>query len=346
MMKVVLLSLEWPHEGHVGGVGRYAFRIADELKETVDLTVVTLAGGTPLEGATMVYVPRATGRIGRYYLTPLRLRRLIASLKADVIHAFGDDWALSKNGAPIVRTFLGSSLAEARASKGLRSINHYVLALTEARSRARAAFRIAIGPDSFETFRCDILMPPVTAVPPPAGVGKTDGPSVVFIGSFHGRKRGWLVAKAVREARATTGLPITLTVIGPAGDQANWPADTMHLSGASDEAVREAVASSWVLMAPSEYEGFGIPLYEAMALRTYAIVTDNPGSSYIYNAVSPTPPISLVPETELQGELEKHIRGTGSLSTAEKQSASAVSDYLVSEASAERLVEMYGRLSR
>ena len=345
MVKVVLVSLEWPHAGHVGGVGRYAFRIADELKETVDLTVVTLAGGTPLEGATMVYVPRATGRIGRYYLTPLRLRRLIASLKADVIHAFGDDWALSKNGAPIVRTFLGSSLAEARASKGLRSINHYVLALTEARSRARAAFRIAIGPDSFETFRCDILMPPVTAVPPAAGVGKTDGPSVVFIGSFHGRKRGWLVAKAVREARATTGLPITLTVIGPAGDQANWPADTMHLSGASDEAVREAVASSWVLMAPSEYEGFGIPLYEAMALHTYAIVTENPGSSYIYNAVRPTPPIRLVMESELSDALANIATGVGVLNSAEQDAANATVRYLLSESSVERLKDQYERLT-
>ncbi|KQM60831.1 glycosyltransferase family 4 protein [Agreia sp. Leaf210] len=346
MVKVVLLSLEWPHAGHVGGVGRYAFRIADELKETVDLTVVTLAGGTSLEGATMVYVPRATGRIGRYYLTPLRLRRLIASLKADVIHAFGDDWALSKNGAPIVRTFLGSSLAEARASKGLRSINHYILALTEARSRARAAFRIAIGPDSFETFRCDILMPPVTAVPPAAGVGKTDGPSVVFIGSFHGRKRGWLVAKAVREARATTGLPITLTVIGPAGDQANWPADTRHLSGASDEAVREAVASSWVLMAPSEYEGFGIPLYEAMALHTYAIVTDNPGSSYIYNAVRSAPPISLIAESELTSELEKRVSGTGALAAGEADGAYAVVNHLLSEAAVERLLDVYERLNK
>lgn len=70
MVKVVLISLEWPHAGHVGGVGRYAFRIAEELQQRVDLTVVTLVSGTPLEGATMVYVPRAPGRIGRYYLTP------------------------------------------------------------------------------------------------------------------------------------------------------------------------------------------------------------------------------------------------------------------------------------
>ncbi|SMQ58479.1 glycosyltransferase [Agreia sp. VKM Ac-1783] len=346
MVKVVLISLEWPHAGHVGGVGRYAFRIAEELRTKVDLTVVTLSGGTPLEGATMVYVPRVSGRLARYYLTPLRLRRLVASIEADVIHAFGDDWALAKNGAPIVRTFLGSSLAEARASRGLRSLNHYVLALTEAWSRARAKYRIAIGPDSFDTFRCDILMPPVTKVPQVSGVDKSEAPSVVFIGSFHGRKRGWLVARAVREAQSKSGLPITLSVIGPANDRENWSTDTIHMSGASDEAVRETVASSWVLMAPSEYEGFGIPLYEAMALGTYAIVTDNPGSSYIYNAVQPTPPISLVPERELRSELEKRIQGTGTLSTPEQQAASAAVDYLTSEASGDRLVDIYRRLSR
>lgn len=346
MLKVVLISLEWPHAGHVGGVGRYAFRIAEELRNKVELTVVTLAGGMPLDGASMVYVPRATGRFSRYYATPLRLRRLIASLKADVIHAFGDDWALSKRGAPIVRTFMGSSLAEARASKGLRSLNHYVLALTEARSRARAVFRIAIGPDSFETFRCDILMPPVTQVPAVEHATKTDRPSVVFIGSFNGRKRGWLVAQTVERVRAATGATIELTVVGPTSDKANWPASIVHLGGASDEQVRQAIASSWVLIAPSEYEGFGIPLYEAMALETFAIVTENPGSLYIYKSVQPSPPISMVDESELVAALTTRVQGSARLDASEASAASAAVSFLLAEASVGRLVDVYGRVAR
>jgi glycosyltransferase involved in cell wall biosynthesis len=344
MLKVVLISLEWPHAGHVGGVGRYAFRIADELKTKVDLTVVTMDGGDRLEGATMVFVPRVAGRLSRYYLTPLRLRRVVASLHADIIHAFGDDWALAAKDAPIVRTFMGSSLAEAKSSRGLRKLNHYVLALTEARSQARAALKIAIGPDSFETFGCQMLMPPVTQLPAPIGVTKTENPSVVFVGSHGGRKRGWLVENAVAEVEAATGINIDLTVVGPSADEANWRDGTKHISGASDEVVRQVIASSWVLMAPSEYEGFGIPLYEAMALGTFAIVTENPGSSYISGAISPSPPVSVVDETALAAALRERITGNGSLDSDEIDRAAAVVQFLLNEASVDRLVDTYRHL--
>jgi glycosyltransferase involved in cell wall biosynthesis len=345
-MKLILLSLEWPRDQHIGGVGRYAFRIASELRHSVDLTVVTIAGGTPLEGARMVYLPRPKGRIARYYLTPLRLRRLMASMKADVIHAFGDDWALSPSNTPVVRTFLGSSLAEAKASRGLRSLNHYVLALTEARSRALASFRIAIGPDSMEAFNCDILMPPVTEVPAAHGITKTAYPSVVFIGSYNGRKRGWLVSKTVNQARAATGLPITLTVIGPSSDQASWPAGTLHLADASDELVRETIASSWVLMAPSEYEGFGIPLYEAMSLGTYGIATPNPGSSYIADSVLPSPPITLAEDADLSLHLEARLLKSPPMSAQENADANGAVEYLLREGSASRLLNIYRTLIR
>jgi glycosyltransferase involved in cell wall biosynthesis len=346
MLKVVLISLEWPHAGHVGGVGRYAFRIADELKTKVDLTVVTMDGGDRLEGATMVFVPRVTGRLSRYYLTPLRLRRVVASLNVDIVHAFGDDWALAAKNVPIVRTFMGSSLAEARSSRGLRRLNHYVLALTEARSKAHAALKIAIGPDSFETFDCQMLMPPVTQLPPPIGVTKTENPSVVFVGSNGGRKRGWLVENAVAEVEAATGISIDLTVVGPSADRANWLDGTKHISGASDERVREEIASSWVLMAPSEYEGFGIPLYEAMALGTYGIATRNPGTVYIHDSVRPSPPIDIVADSALGAALKKRLEGGGHLNPNEAESARAAVNFLSSEASVDHLVEVYDRLCR
>jgi hypothetical protein len=49
-MRVTFICLEWPHEGHVGGVGRYAYRLASSLVAVtgIELAVVTFDGGLPL----------------------------------------------------------------------------------------------------------------------------------------------------------------------------------------------------------------------------------------------------------------------------------------------------------
>lgn len=346
-MRVTFICLEWPHSGHVGGVGRYAYRLATSLAADpdIELTVVTFEGGAALDGAALRYLPRPAGRFGRFYGAPLRLRKIVAATRPDVIHSFGDEWALAAHaGVPLVRTFLGSSLSEARSSTGLRRLNHYVLALTEQLSAHRADHRIGIGPDSFEAFRCEDLMPPVTAIPPRGHARKSNSPSVVFIGSYGGRKRGALVAEVVAEAQAQLGIEIRLTVVGPESDSASWPAGTVHKSGATDDVVQEVVETAWVLVAPSLYEGFGIPTFEALSLGTAVIASSNPGSRYMLRATEESGALSVVEDKRLVPELIARLLHGPNLSSAEDVGRRRAVDALLNAASSLRLTnDIYPR---
>jgi glycosyltransferase involved in cell wall biosynthesis len=349
-MRVTFICLEWPHEGHVGGVGRYAYRLASALatRPDIDLTIVTFAGGTPLDGASLRTIPRPSGRLGRFYGSPLRLRRVISATRPDVIHSFGDDWALaSHRGTPLVRTFLGSSLAEARSSTGLRKLNHYVLAVTERISSLRADVKIGIGPDSVEEFECEDFMPPVTAVQAPEDVHKTDEASVVFVGSYSGRKRGAVVADAVEAIRARTGLQIVLTVVGPSSDAHSWPAGTRHVSGASDADVLRIISRSWVLVAPSLYEGFGIPTYEALSMGTPVIASSNPGSEYMRSLTEPAGILQICPDVDLSDALAARLSGGPSIEGPEDSGRRTAVERLTTLASPRRLIEeIYPRALR
>jgi glycosyltransferase involved in cell wall biosynthesis len=313
---VTFVCLEWPNGKHVGGVGRYAYRIAVAISALVDLTVVTIRGGEAIPGVRMVYVRPPRSRVDRFYVIPFLLRKTVGAISSDVVHAFGDDWALA-GATPVVRTFLGSSLGEARASTGLRKLNHYVLALTEAISRKKATYKIAIGADSNAEFRCDTVMPPVVAVARPPGVTKTEAPSVIFIGSFNGRKRGELVERVVARVSAEIGRDVSLTVVGPKTDAFNWAPETLHLAGADDDTVASVVASSWVLMAPSLYEGFGIPAFEALSLQTAVIASSNPGSEFVKSFAKSAESLKLVNDADLGKALAERIHRGANLTSSE-----------------------------
>ena len=342
-MRVTFVCLEWPNATHTGGVARYAFRLATTMKSLVKLTVVTFAGGEPIDGVDMIFLPRPSSRFQRYYATPFALRTVVKAIENDVIHSFGDDWAIRRSRrVAFVRTFLGSSLAEARSSSGLRKINHYFLALTEIISARRSHYRVAIGPDSFAEFKCHAIMPPVVAPVEVIGTMKTVQPSVVFIGSFHGRKRGALVERAVSAASERLGSPVLLRVIGPESDKSAWKVETVHVADATDLEVSEIVSSSWVLMAPSRYEGFGIPTFEAIALKTPVIASENPGSLYILEAVDPPGILSVVSDSNLGEALIARLRQRAVLSDSELSGANKSVTSLLRAAAAERLIaEIY-----
>src|SRR5688572_13690817 len=108
-LHVIWLCLEWPREQqHVGGVGRYCMRLADEIKDDVELTVVAFEGAREVPGVAFSTLPAPRGRFSRFYGAPVEARRLVSSIEADLVHAHGDDWLISKS-VPLVRSFYGSS---------------------------------------------------------------------------------------------------------------------------------------------------------------------------------------------------------------------------------------------
>ena len=347
MLNITFLCFEWPSAVHSGGVARYAFRIASALASHVNLTVITFENGTPIDGVRMVYVARPKSRFSRFYIAPFQARRALKTLDVDVLHSFGDDWALSRSGTPKIRTFLGSSLSEARSSVGLRKLNHYLLAVTEMMSKSSTNDRIAIGPDSYTRFDCRALMPPVVEVQRPTDILPTIERSVVFVGSFAGRKRGWLVEDAVERAGRILGEHIQLTVIGPDTDVSSWRSTTTHISGASDSEVIRTISRAWVLMAPSLYEGFGIPVFEALSLSVPVIASSNPGTEYLKTLVGEGLALKIVlDDNDFAKVLAERVAIRADISEIEAAQVRHSISALLVQASPLRLLDEYDEVLR
>lgn len=286
-LRVVVIALEWPSPGrHAGGVGRYAKRLCEWLSGHVDLTVVTGPEPEPMEGdgrLVAVEVDRPGGRFARYYVAPVRAARAVDALAPDVVHSHGDDWPLvlrRRPHPPVVRTYYGCSAAEARSGPPLRRANHVVLAGIEHACRSRYALAVGVGPDSFAAFECHRLIPPVFGIDPGPTGAKDDDPLAVFIGGFRTRKRGELALEAVAEARRSVPR-LRLAVVGPSAERGRYPDWVEFHDRLDDGAVRALVRRSWVLLAPSTYEGFGIPVWEAMASGTPVLATPSPGVDFL-----------------------------------------------------------------
>lgn len=337
-LRVTFVCLEWPNSDHSGGVARYSYRLASQLIDRVTLTVIAFQGGEPLAGAEMKYLPRPRTRVERFYTSALRVRPLVRSTMPDVVHAFGDDWAVPRGRWRHVRHFLGLSLSEARSSSGLRKLNQYVLALLEQRSKRMAAVRIGIAPESATAFDCQLIMPPVEPLAARARVPSVE-PSLVFIGSFSGKKRGHLAEGAWRAARERFGDAVTLTVVGPESDAENWSPEIRHVSGASDDEVQEILAESWALLAPSSYEGFGIPVFEALSLGVRAITSPTPGSHYIEAEIGPSAGLRVVDDARFVATVLDTIEGGPLLGELEERNARRGVEKMLQASSVDTLIQ-------
>ncbi len=280
------IALEWPSLGReAGGEGRYARRLCAQLADHVELAVVTGPDPVPVRGVKLVPVAISrTNRFDRFYRAPFRAAEAVRGLAPDVVHAHQDDWPLAldpKWKVPIVRTYHGRKLAEARTSRFVRRMNHYVLAVLEATCRSHYKLAVGVGTESVAAFKCDHLIPPVfLAGERPSPAKKTSQPLAVFIGAFDTRKRGALALRAATQARQV--LPdLRFAVVGPEGDRLQYPPWVEFLVNPDDDAVQALIAQAWVLLAPSAYEGFGIPAWEAMVAGTAVLATANPGIEYL-----------------------------------------------------------------
>jgi glycosyltransferase involved in cell wall biosynthesis len=84
-----------------------------------------------------------------------------------------------------------------------------------------------------------------------------------------------------------------LIVIGPEEDAGNWAPWVEHRSGLDDAGVAELLVTAGVLCAPSTYEGFGVPAFEALSAGVTVVATSNPGSRYLHGGELPEEAIRL-----------------------------------------------------
>jgi len=198
----------------------------------------------------------------------------------DILHYHGDDY-LCAGGPRRIRTFYGSAFYEARFAvkwpRFLYQALFYVFELVSCLRRgektgiSRATTRPLIGVTS--VIPCGVPLD----VFKPGGL-KSPDPALLFIGDLDSRKRGrFLVDLFLR--RILPAFPrAALTIVGPQGFVAPG---VVYAGKLDEEALVKEYRKAWVYCSVSSYEGFGVPIVEAMACATAVAATRNAGSMEI-----------------------------------------------------------------
>ncbi|MGI8857048.1 MAG: glycosyltransferase family 4 protein [Thermomicrobiales bacterium] len=175
----------------------------------------------------------------------------------------------------------------------------------------------------------------------PHPVARTDHPTVLYIGQMKYRK-GWdVLLRAIPETVRCVP-EAQFVFVGHTGrDREDFDALArdlgiarwLDLRGRVNEAEKVTLLrSSWVLTLPARYEGFGIPLVEAMMCETPVVTTDVPACNEIVEdgatglRVPPDDPAALAAALVrlLRDEQLRHRLGAAGYMTAMRRYAAPV----------------------
>jgi glycosyltransferase involved in cell wall biosynthesis len=122
---------------------------------------------------------------------------------------------------------------------------------------------------------------------------------VLFAGNLEPRKNLGMLLRAHRAARRVDPTVPPLVLAGPAGWGDRWqgtppdPADVVVAGYLADEDLRAVVAGAAAVCMPSHYEGFGLPVLEALAAGRPVLASDIPAHREIAGDLA-----VLLPATE------------------------------------------------
>ncbi len=275
-MNIALTSLYLPSGSKIG-VGYQVHALANALVgRGHQVTVFSQTGASPDSRHEVIVVPSG-GRL-RTFGFAWNLRRQDFR-RFDVLNAHGDDWFLWGCKRPHhVHTFHGSCLAEALHARGLTTrARMAALALCEYSAAALADELVTVSANTRH------YLPFVKRVIPcgvdlqaffPGGE-KSDAPSLLFVGTMHGRKRGAMLLDLFqRQIRpqvpnAEFWAVCESPVEGPG---VRW------LGRIPAETLTDLYRRAWAFCLPSTYEGFGVPYIEAMASGVPVVASPNAGA--------------------------------------------------------------------
>ena len=282
-MNVGLISLYLPSGSKIG-VGYQVHMLAERLVARGHRVTVFSPCPQPTGAAYRVEVVPERKPLSTFRFA-WDLRRIDFS-RFDVLHAHGDDWFLWGTRRPRhVHTFHGSMLMEMLHIRGLkRRLRMGLLAACEQPAAWLADETVAVSENTRRAVMgirhvipCGVDLGEFR----PARPGeKADRPTVLFVGTMHGRKRGRMLVKAFREhvAPAVPGARLWCVCDRPAEGVEGDGEDVTWLGRVPHERLLELYRRAWVFCLPSSYEGFGVPYIEAMASGTAVVATPNAGA--------------------------------------------------------------------
>ena len=281
-LRIGMISYYLPSGSKIG-VGYQVHELANELVRRGH-QVDVYSECRPTEGALYGHHHiKLTGPL-RTFRFATKLRRVDWS-GYDVLHAHGDDyWLWRRRVARHVRTIHGSCFEEARRIRGFKErLRMVLLGFTEVLASLVADETVAVSPAT------RIWTPWVRGVIP-NGVDtgrfaadqapKAERPTILFVGTWGGRKRGALLAEQFLDVVRPQIPDAVLRMVTQ--DAPADPGEGIEVLGRlSDEDLRRAYAEAWVFCLPSSYEGFGIPYVEAMASGVPVVASPNIGARYV-----------------------------------------------------------------
>jgi glycosyltransferase involved in cell wall biosynthesis len=279
-MRIALTSLYLPGGSKIG-VGYQVHGLANALIDRGH-EVTVFSQCEPGEGAKyQAEVVPARSR-GATFGFAWDLRRVDFS-GFDVLNAHGDDWFLWGKKRPWhVHTYHGSCLAEMMNIPGWKGkLRMGTLAVCEQQAGLLADVRVTVSENTKRYVKgIQHVVPCGTDLDAFQPRDKADVPTLLFVGTMHGRKRGAWLLKIFHEVvkPAVPNARLWCVCDQPKKLPAGYDRDVTFWGRVSEKQLCELYSAAWLFTLPSTYEGFGVPYIEAMASGTAVVATPNPGS--------------------------------------------------------------------
>lgn len=286
-LRLAMVSYRLPvlHEKR-GGIERAAHTLADGLArrghEVVVFTHDPKPEGAAYDVRVLPWRHFVETWLGRR-LTMGYLGNILAVLPDyrdfDAIVTHGDSLLTPLKRRPVLRVLHGSALGEARSATSVARralqlgvyvqelltamLQDGVVAVSDNAKRANpfVGYVIPHGVDD--------------RIFTPSFESRSHEPSVLFVGTMQGRKRGQFLLDGFLEEVRRAHPDASLTIVGAVGPSVSG---VTYCTGVTDGELAALYRRSWVFASPSSYEGFGLPYLEAMACGTPVVASANPGS--------------------------------------------------------------------